>query len=880
MLRYGLEYVRDDYYCSEKIMEPYILEAYIPKKYQLKSAKNELQLPNRTELLHAVGGVAAHTLRYFSENREWFNVFRARGEAVWWLRHIFNSCRWWRAYSVNAEGERKDMPMLYVGESFGAATSYDGKEADIVLSDFENSKGIIDPNDTGGTVFAVGYSERGGLLNSPDKYGVKTIVGKKYKGCGVSVIFTISHNLKLMAEYTLRKENKSINDLAIRDEISKIKVVVLNRKRHIGLMKAIKNMGAQLILVDDDDLCPSFAIARDEVDLIAGIGGIPEGVLSAMVVKEIGGEITLRLLPNHVAVDGDLITRKENWNLFKMDEIEILQNFNIVTPGTEKAGEIPYDKVFTSKDLVKTDNIVFTASVIRKTHWIKDENGNEVPGVKIDPDSGELVVHTVRIANSSVEIVPVIYKTAIYKSKNRLKEKLSIEEHANIHIHLAKVYSEFGLFELASNSLKEAMCDHGVNEELINKYKRVVEYITGLELLTKSGTETPEQAIKHFAKASQIDVENKDGLRPRKMIKRIYEYMGDKYYHQGAYKSAIDKYKKALQYGPHELKLYRKINSTDMRSILLKYFDKINNEYVKCKQHTREEWDKIKLQTALNIYYEDFVHPPFLGGDPWLIFFRRTVMHNLSLSYKMAVLIKLKVLLNKLRQASDCALDEYLGSEFRIDQDEIMAIIDFRKKIGKFRSVRELFLIDALKIECLVKLLMPAVKVYAHNELENADIPTTISRVESVERRYKNILHEIKHSFKEEAQEHSYAVGEAYHYMGLALYDVGDFPGSRIYYGKAIRKFREIIEKFVGITPVNAQYRIGNLFEEMALMFLGRKKYYSARALIAYEKIVNEKKAIRLFRSSAYKVNIARIDQAVNKVKELESFVGCAVPSL
>ena len=191
MNRYGYEYIRDSSYCPEGIGENYILEAYIPQKYQLSGGNGVLHLSTRNEFRHAVGGVAAHTLRYFSENREGFNIFRARGEAVWWLRHIYNSFKWWRAYNVNAEGERKDMPMLYVGETFGAATSYDGKEADIVLSAFENDNGIIDPDDTGGTVFAVGYSERGGLFNSPAKYAVKTIVGSKYIGAGVCVTFPV-----------------------------------------------------------------------------------------------------------------------------------------------------------------------------------------------------------------------------------------------------------------------------------------------------------------------------------------------------------------------------------------------------------------------------------------------------------------------------------------------------------------------------------------------------------------------------------------------------------------------------------------------------------------------------------------------------------------
>ena len=67
---------------------------------------------------------------------------------------------------VNAEGERKEMPMLYIGEKFGIATESED-EADIVLSAFENDRCIVNPSSKGGVIFAVGYSERGGLFNSP-----------------------------------------------------------------------------------------------------------------------------------------------------------------------------------------------------------------------------------------------------------------------------------------------------------------------------------------------------------------------------------------------------------------------------------------------------------------------------------------------------------------------------------------------------------------------------------------------------------------------------------------------------------------------------------------------------------------------------------------
>ncbi|MCP4252750.1 MAG: fructose-bisphosphatase class II, partial [Candidatus Scalindua sp.] len=168
------EFIKDNSIDFKKIDDPYILDAYIPESFNLKvSSENGLQLTNRNELRHAVGIVAARALRYFSTNGEGFNVFRARCMAVWWSRHIYNSFNWWKAYVVNAEGERKEMPMLYIGERFGSETVLKDCEANIVLSAFENGRRIVDPESEGGTVFAVGYSERQGLFNSPDMYCVK-----------------------------------------------------------------------------------------------------------------------------------------------------------------------------------------------------------------------------------------------------------------------------------------------------------------------------------------------------------------------------------------------------------------------------------------------------------------------------------------------------------------------------------------------------------------------------------------------------------------------------------------------------------------------------------------------------------------------------------
>ena len=130
-------------------------------------------------------------------------------------------------------------------------------------------------------------------------------------------------------------------------------------------------------------------------------------------------------------------------------------------------------------------------------------------------------------------------------------------------------------------------------------------------------------------------------------------------------------------------------------------------------------------------------------------------------------------------------------------------------------------------------------------------------------------MEEIKEGYKKEAQEHSYAVAEAYHYVSSALFDVGDCEGTKISYTKAIMRFQEIIEKFEGITPVNAQYRIGNLYEELALLFENEQRVYYNRAKDAYTHITDEQKSIELF-GSIRELTCIRTEQAKDRVKCIE----------
>jgi len=843
-------FIEDKSFNFEEVDDPYLLEAYIPERFSLEiPSDNGLQLTKRNELRHAVGIVAARTLRYFSTNGEGFNVFRARRMAVWWLRHIYNSFNWWKAYVVNAEGERKEMPMLYIGERFGSETVREDCEADIVLSAFENDRSIVDPESDGGAVFAVGYSERKGLFNSPDMYCVKAITGNKYKGAGINITHGITKNLKLMAEKVIKDKNKDVSSQNIDDEIRKMKIVVLDRLRHKKLIETIKNLGAEVILVKEDDLTPTFAIARDEIDMIIGVGGVPEAVLSGIIVAQLGGEMTLRVLPYGVATEEHVLGKLKHWNSFKKDEIDILKNFKIVKPGTEKEAEMPWDRVLTLNDLVKGKDLVFTASVIKKTSWIKLPDGKEIPGVSIDPESGDVNVYVVRVADNKVETVPVIYKTVIGEYLKQYRDKQGVDCGADVRslIQLGKAYSEFGLFEEARDCIQKAKICNGISDGMIQRCNSVYEHIAGLDFLTKKSLQTPKEIIEHFEKSGHLDEEDKERLRPRRMVKRFHEYHGDKDYQNKQYEDAIGHYYKALEYSPHELKLHRKVNSIQMRDMIEEYFSRIDKIYQGLSHKAIKELEKCKLGVALEIFYDYKGKVNFTCRNPWLIFLRRTVLHGETPSYKLAVLIKLLKLHKILNQVSDDELSLFLNTEFGISKEEVGIVTNYRKKHEKFDSVSELYFVKGLSLEGLSKLLFPRVRIESQNELEDSEIPLSISLVEAVERRYRNILEELKDGVKKEAQEHSYAVAEAYHYVGLALYDVGDDEGAKTNYERATTKFNEIINKFTGITPFNAQCRIGNLYEELALLYDDEKVAYYNKAMDAYTYITEERRSNIMF---------------------------------
>jgi fructose-1,6-bisphosphatase class II len=181
---------------------------------------------------------------------------------------------------VIGEGERDEAPMLYVGEKVGKGAGYPA--VDIAVDPLEGTNLCATGANNAITVLAA--SERGGLLHAPDLYMQKLCVGPSAKG-KVHLDATPAENLKVIAK-------------ALNRRVGEITVVVLDRPRHDDLIEAIRTAGARIHLIGDGDLSAaiSAAVSGTGVHAVMGIGGAPEGVLSAAALKCLGGEIQGRLI--------------------------------------------------------------------------------------------------------------------------------------------------------------------------------------------------------------------------------------------------------------------------------------------------------------------------------------------------------------------------------------------------------------------------------------------------------------------------------------------------------------------------------------------------------------------------------------------------------
>jgi fructose-1,6-bisphosphatase class II len=242
-----------------------------------------------------------------------------------------------RGRIVIGEGERDEAPMLYIGEEVGGG--FDGgeemawPEVDIAVDPLEGTN--LCALGANNAISVLAAAERGGLLNAPDIYMDKIVVGPSSRGV-VDLDAPVKENLRNIA----RRLGREIEDLT---------VIALDRPRHKKLISDVRDAGARIRLISDGDLSAgiSAAVAGTNIHALMGIGGAPEGVITAAAMKCLNGEIQARLVfdPDRLGVDRDKVPPKEQ-------VLERLESMGIKDP----------NKLYDTNDLAPGKKIIFAAT--------------------------------------------------------------------------------------------------------------------------------------------------------------------------------------------------------------------------------------------------------------------------------------------------------------------------------------------------------------------------------------------------------------------------------------------------------------------------------------------------------------------------------------
>lgn len=195
------------------------------------------------------------------------------------MRRALNSVRI-NGTVVIGEGERDEAPMLYIGEKVGE-TGADCPNVDIALDPLEGT--TICATGGVGSISVIAVAEAGHFLHAPDTYMDKIAVGPGAKGA-IDIDASPEQNIQNVAK-------------ALGKDVSDVTVVILDRPRHEELIARVRALGSRIQLIGDGDVSAAVAtgIPDSGIDILLGIGGAPEGVISAAAMKCLGGDFQGRL---------------------------------------------------------------------------------------------------------------------------------------------------------------------------------------------------------------------------------------------------------------------------------------------------------------------------------------------------------------------------------------------------------------------------------------------------------------------------------------------------------------------------------------------------------------------------------------------------------
>jgi fructose-1,6-bisphosphatase II len=198
------------------------------------------------------------------------------------MRYMFNTVDM-DGVVVIGEGEKDEAPMLYNGEVLGTGVP---PLVDIAVDPIDGTR--LTALGLPGAVAVVALAERGTMFNPGHiVYAHKLAVGPRAKGV-IDINAPVKDNLSKVAKALA----KDVNDLT---------VVILDRDRHTELIHEVRECGARVKLISDGDVAGALATAINNSgeDVLIGIGGTPEAVITAAALKCMGGEIQCKLWPRH-----------------------------------------------------------------------------------------------------------------------------------------------------------------------------------------------------------------------------------------------------------------------------------------------------------------------------------------------------------------------------------------------------------------------------------------------------------------------------------------------------------------------------------------------------------------------------------------------------
>ena len=249
----------------------------------------------------------------------------ADGAAVSAMRKMINTVDM-QGVIVIGEGEKDNAPMLHNGEQVGNGN---GPLCDVAVDPIDGT--TLTSNGLNGAVSVIALAPRGSMFDPKDVYYMNKIVTGPEAASVIDITAPAGENVRRVAKA------KGV-------DVSDITVIVLDRPRHDDLLKELRAAGARIRLIRDGDVAAAIETARPNtgIDILMGIGGTPEGVVTAAAMRALGGVIQGQLHPRS---DGE----------------------------RESAKNAGYDlsKVYTTNDLVSSDDVFFSATGITDGELLK-----------------------------------------------------------------------------------------------------------------------------------------------------------------------------------------------------------------------------------------------------------------------------------------------------------------------------------------------------------------------------------------------------------------------------------------------------------------------------------------------------------------------------